>query len=595
MLGLSFIRIAVLVALISLWGSLCVLAQAQQSGVGATAKPDTGGGNAELRGRVVSESGQPLPNALVFVSAASANGFERTIATDRDGRFQVNGLDQQVSYYLSATLPAYTTPPFDPSGPPTRPPTYRPGQSVTLTLIKGGVITGTVTNAAGDPLIGIRVRAMMMVKARNGRRFPNGQTRERETDDRGVYRLYGLPPGTYVVSAGGPGMSYSSSVTDPYDSDVPTYAPSSTRDTASEINVVGGEEASGIDIRYRGEQGRLISGVITGTAGETGPNGGFNVALTAAGEPVSPWGISPFPEMNGLSFSFIGVPDGDYDLYAYSFNQSREFGASEVKRIRVRGADLTGIELTPRPLATVAGRVVFEEAKPPVCAEKPQQSFDALTVGAWHNDNEAAKEIPSTMWSWGVPVKPDAEGNFLVHNLATGEYYFGVRNTAKNWYTKSIQFPATANGKKPVDAARVWTSLKAGDRVTGLAITLAQGGASLRGQLAVGEGERVPNRTFVYLAPVERERFMNPLNYYGLAIQPDGKIAIGNIAPGRYWIAVETIDEDVPLPLTRLRFPHDTETRALIRRLGEAAKTEIEFKPCQEVVDFKLPLRRNEP
>jgi hypothetical protein len=124
-----------------------------------------------------------------------------------------------------------------------------------------------------------------------------------------------------------------------------------------------------------------------------------------------------------------------------------------------------------------------------------------------------------------------------------------------------------------------------------LAITLAQGGASFRGQLAVGENEKVPPRTFVYLAPVERERADNVLNYFGGQLDAEGKIGMNNIAPGRYWIFVETLSEDVPVVLPRVRVPSESELRAQIRRAAEATKTEIEFKPCQEVINFKLSFK----
>ena len=588
MSSLSFIRIALTVALSSLCLTGQIEVRAQQSGV-APAKSDTPG-TGLITGRVVNEGGQPLPDAVVMVRAAGSSGFEQAIGTDREGTFRVNGLDPSLSYYVSAVLPAYTPPPTEPTASPTPYPTYKSGASVTLTLVKGGVITGTVTNAAGEPIVGIRVRALRVLRLRNGRRLPNGETRERETDDRGVYRIYGLAPGNYLVSAGGAGNSYSSAIVDPYDTDVPTYAPESTRDTASEISVLGGEETSGIDIRYRAEQGHTVSGVIGGPTGVVSTYGGFNVTLTLVGDGGVPWSGNSYPDMNGRSFSFNGLADGDYDLYAVSYGQNRELGVSEVKRIRLRGADLTGIELMPRTLPTVAGRVVFEEVKPPVCTEKSQPSFDAMTVGAWHNATEAAKETPQSIWSLGVPVKPDSQGNFLVRNLAPAEYYFAARGAPKNWYVRSVQFLNPA-AKKPIDATRVWTNVKTGDQLSGLTFTLAPGGASFRGQLALGDGEKVPENTFVYVVPTEQERAENTLNYYGMAVTPENKIAINNIAPGRYWIFAETLGDDGLSTFSRTRFPHETEMRARIRRTGEAAKTEIEFKPCQEVVDFKIPLK----
>ena len=564
--------------------SLCVMAQTQPP-VAGTDKPETPS-TGSITGRVVNETGEPLQNAIVMLQAVGGGSSDPGVATDREGHFQFEGLDPNSAYYISAAMPAYTYIPREP-GPSQAPKSYRTGDSVTITLTKGGVITGRVTTPNGDPLVGIRVRAEMVVRARNGRRLLNGWATERETDDRGVYRIYGLPAGSYVVMAGGLKMSYSSAIVDPFDTDVPTFAPSSTRETASEISVRSGEEISNIDITHRGEQGRVISGTVDAFLGE---NEGFRVMLTPVGDGIVTWSGNRSPDMNGRAFSFVGLPEGEYDLYAYSYSRTREYGISDIKRVRVRGADVTGIELTPRPLATVAGRVVLEETNTPECTDKSQPSFEGITVGGWHNDNEAAKEVPQSIWSMGVPVKLDAQGAFVVRNLAPGEYYFAPRVAAQNWSVRSIQFLSPAQ-KKPIDATRVWTNLKIADRLSGLTITLARGGGSISGQLSLGEGEKAPARTYVYLAPVESERAEHILSYFGTPIAPDGKFAISNIAPGRYWIFTQTVAEDAPVPLSRIRFPHETETRAQIRREAEAAKTELEFKPCQNVQNYKLSLR----
>src|SRR5207253_270877 len=133
----------------------------------------------------------------------------------------------------------------------------------TVTLIKGGVITGTVTTAQNGPAVAVSVRAFR-VRDQDGKSLTTtNQFGERLTDDRGIYRIYGLPPGSYVVAAGGPqrfGVAPSA-----YENDTPTYAPASTRDTASEIIVRSGEEAT-VDIQYRGEPGHSISGVLAGLA-----------------------------------------------------------------------------------------------------------------------------------------------------------------------------------------------------------------------------------------------------------------------------------------------------------------------------------------
>jgi hypothetical protein len=111
-------------------------------------------------------------------------------------------------------------------------------------MIKGVVITGRVTNAAGAPLIDVLVNAAMVGDA-DGNPARRGPIRPRFTDDRGYYRIYGLSPGTYIVYASNAFLTLPT----PYDGNAPTYHPSSTRDTAAEVMVTSGGEASGVDIR----------------------------------------------------------------------------------------------------------------------------------------------------------------------------------------------------------------------------------------------------------------------------------------------------------------------------------------------------------
>lgn len=580
---MSSFRVITVVLFVALT-SFCALAQTQTA---AKRAPDDGPASGTITGKVIDERGQPLTNAVVYARVQGAVGPQRSLSviTDREGSFKFTGIDR-ASYILSATLAAYTNPPFDPTVQQT--PTYHLGDSATLTLIKGGVITGTVTNLAGEPLVGIGVRVQMLRDA-NGRRFMNNAGYPKLTDDRGVYRIYGLPAGTYVVLAGGSGP-YSSNVS-AFDGDAPTYSPSSTRDTAAEVTVRSGEEAAGVDIRYRAEQGRIVSGQVT-VASEAG---GFNVTLMSAGDSVAPWSSSQYQQAGTRAFSFNGVADGDYALVAVSFSSNGERALS-TKRITLRGADLTGIELVTKPLSSIAGRVLLADSKAPECAGKPRPALNEMAIFAWHNDNEAAKQIPQPVWSLGAPVTPDAEGNFTLKNLLPAEYYFAVRQPVKYWYLQSIQLlppPVTGSkvASKPIDATRTWTNIKSGDKLSGLAVTIAQGAASLRGQIALSEGEQVPPKLFAYFVPAEPEKAEEVLRYFAVPVSPDGKIAVLNIAPGHYWVMTQTVADDTPAPITKLRLPQATETRARFRREAQAAKNEIEFKPCQNVTDFQLSLK----
>jgi hypothetical protein len=554
--------------------SLSVFAQTSQT--------DEASKTGSITGRVVDQSGQPLPNARVSVVPVQGGRPSGNTNTDREGAFKVTGLDP-VPYRVYVEMPAYLKTPDEQESVQPGGRQYKVGDSVKFVFFKGGVITGTVTNADGDPVIGIGVRARMTRNDKDQKLTTNSYFRESATDDRGVYRIYGLPTGTYIVAAGGEG-EYSHSPLGAFDSFLPTYAPSaSTRDSAVEISVRAGEETNNIDIAFRREMGRTVSGSLTGP----GTEGGFTVNLTTAASAASQSNLSRFIQPGTSQFTFNGLADGDYYLTARSYSQNRELALTEPKLIRVRGADVEDVELTVTTLGSVSGRVLLEESKVTECQGKQPPELKDTFIAAWHRDSEAARNLPQFIWSMGAPVSADPQGNFTIRNLVASQYYFVARFPARSWFLKSIAMspPPAARAGKPNDVTRVWTTIKTGDKLSGLIVTLAQGAALFQGQI---EGETIPEKLVVYLVPSEREAADELLRFYGGPVS-EGKFGLYNIAPGRYWILTQPAGDSAPL--TKMRVPDETETRARLRRDAEAAKMEIELKPCQSVTDFKLPFK----
>ena len=543
------------------------------------AKPGT------ISGRVVNESGRPLPKAGVALRRWGVMEPEsiRT-TTDRGGKFELSGL-QPVNYQIFAYLQGYVPLLRDPDD--TQPAVYRAGDSVTLVLTKGGVITGTVTNQTGEPVVEVNVRTLM-VHAANPFPYPYYRTNHADlTDDRGIYRIYGLPEGTYVVWAGGGGEeSYASNV-DPFADDVPTYAPASTRDTAQEIIVRAGVEVNGVDIHYRGGSGHAVSGSARGPQGTQLP--GFGIFMASVSGPG--WQTRSSQGANDRGFMFQGVDDGDYSVTAISQNPDGEFMFSAPKQIKVRGADVTGVELIVQPLSSVAGRVILEETKTAECSDKQRPVFTETLVSAQINGTQP------TRWFLSSTANADERGNVLLKNLLPGRYFFTTQYFAKEWYLKSLSFapPETANTKagKPLDAARTWTTLKPSDRLNGLTITLAQGAASLRGRIAVSEGETLTKKMYVYLVPAEKGAADDPLRFYVASVTAEGKVSLNNLAPGRYLVLAQGAMDESTSPLTKLRSPDENAYRMRLRREAETVKAQVELKPCQKVADLKVPVRTN--
>lgn len=533
-------------------------------------------------GSVVNETGQPL--AGVRVSVREVSGVAgRNSMTDAEGNFRINGLGPAL-YFVSAFYPAHVTPPTDAVWPFNY---YRVGDSVRLELMRGGVITGTVLNATGEPVIGVRVRAVMVRTAKGEPpRAVGASYQERTTDDRGVYRLFGLPTGTYLVSAGGSTSTQVSNL-NPYDTDLPTYSPSSTRDAAGEISLRAGEEVTA-DIRYRGETGHSISGSMK----LSGPGNG-SIALTQAGSMMTMANAFQMPMARG--FQFPGIADGEYDIIATELKQPPpQSGApptmfmSEPKRVVVKGADVTGLELVTRPLASISGRVVLEPAKVAACEGKRRPLFTEMLVALQRPDkeNNEKAELPYVRLL-PIPASPDANGNFTLRNLSPGRYLPDPRFYARYWYLSSISIAATPR----IDPAANWTTLKFGDQITNFTITIAEGAASIRGRLKPADDAAMPSGFGVYLIPAEREKTADVLRYFVTTVQSDGTFSVNNLPPGRYLVLAQSVDAQANT-LAKLRLPESAETRTKLRRAAESQKTGLELKPCQNLTDFELSLKQ---
>src|SRR5574341_1175018 len=117
-----------------------------------TAKAQTG----EITGRIVTEDGAGLPNMIVLLSAVARNAREASGAsrdrtsTDEDGSFKFAELAAG-RYSISVANSKGYVRKLAPVDERQNPVFYSPGDSVTITMIKGGAITGRVTNtcAAG--------------------------------------------------------------------------------------------------------------------------------------------------------------------------------------------------------------------------------------------------------------------------------------------------------------------------------------------------------------------------------------------------------------------------------------------------------------
>ena len=163
----------VLISIITLVYSALALAQA----------PSTSTKLGSIKGRVVAD-GQAVTNASVTVTSVSAPRQTRAVPTNDNGDFEVKLLEPGM-YRVEAYAPAYVSLPVDPDDQ-----IHRVGDSITVNMIKGAVITGKVLTNDNDPVVGVRVRAMMVSDVNGRRPVQLAPPLDRLTDDRGLSDLW---------------------------------------------------------------------------------------------------------------------------------------------------------------------------------------------------------------------------------------------------------------------------------------------------------------------------------------------------------------------------------------------------------------------
>jgi Carboxypeptidase regulatory-like domain len=417
--------------------------------------------------------------AFDFSIGRPEGGQSYSAMTDGDGRYRITGLPAG-TFTLEAQLPAYVD--EKKSGSRQRSITLDRGEqveNVDLSLVRGGVITGRITDSKGNPLIAKQVR--LQIVKEEGARDVNliqavpGLNDFFETDDRGIYRAYGLPEGKYLVSVG---SGVFGDVSHKYPL---TYHPDATDEKqATIIDVREGSEATGIDIRIVSETEtyEALGRVIDADTGEPVPQASLVCIKTeesgAAPENLSKNAVS---DAQG-NFRFTGLPSG-----RYSVSLSPEFFSSkpgeyytEENNFSIAGSNLSGVEVRARRGGAISGVVVFENSRDPARTARPAQLMLTAVV------TKRSDPQPAFGMSGQSATKINSDGSFRVSGLSPGEVKFGVFSFAGGRSPELVR--VERDGSQVVGNLEI----KRGEVISGVRLVLALGTGVIRGQVEIVGG-----------------------------------------------------------------------------------------------------------
>lgn len=431
--------------------------------------------------------------------------------------------------------------------------TVSDGQMVSqidFTLARGGVITGRVSDNNDRPVIAERVTLMTVDATGQARPSGGGNRFGLETDDRGVYRAYGLPAGRYLVSAGNDGGNRIGPAAMRRTSYARTFHPATTEQAEAQvIELSEGTVAEGIDIRLDGplkayavtgkvldsQSGQPVPGVTVSVAKEV-RNGRFG--------PPQPGGGSSGASNEKGEFKITGLMPGKYAASATPFSFSGgtpttgEFYSSEPASFEISGSDASGVEVKVVRGASIAGIVAIEGSNDPTVISKMSQLIVvANSRGAQQTQQRQGFGQGGGSTSGRTSLSAvSPEGMFRVSGLAPGTARLSINGGGFGGSGGgAFRLVRIERNGSPINGD---IELISGEDVGGVRIVVGYGSAVIQGRVVVTGGTLPPNarlnvsaRSLSNTAPTSGGGFGGGSN---ARVEADGQFRIENLLPGTY-------------------------------------------------------------
>ena len=448
------------------------------------------------------------------------------VTTDEDGRFKLNALPAGI-YTVSPHTPALVVPAETSS--------RQPGKSVTLgdgeevedidfSLVKGGVITGRVTDAVGRPIVEQYITLIRIDE--RGQRVPTAYFNPFmfSTDDRGVYRVYGLTPGRYKVAVGDSPDSGMVRVGFGGGTYARTFYPDANDESkAAAIEVTGGGEASGIDIKLgRVSKTYVATGrILDAETGKPLANLQYgHGAVDRDQKMMGAFGWTGNRTNNNGEFRIEGLSPGRYAAFVLATEQVDFY--SEPAVFEISDSDASAVEIKVRRGSSISGVAVIEGTDDADVLAR----ISKLELRAFVQSEDLAAP---TM----APIRMNPDGSFHVTGLRPGKVRISLAGfgyqTAKGFSLIRVEREGVAQ--------RDGIDVRAGDTVSGVRLVIGYGTGVVRGQVNVQGGDLTPETRLI----IRARRLESDSPPATTMADGRGRFRFEGLLPGEYEIALNAM------------------------------------------------------
>jgi protocatechuate 3,4-dioxygenase beta subunit len=536
-------------------------------------------GTAAISGTVVADEPGNAPVRRVTLTLSSASTgvlpFQFMAMTDDRGRFAFTRLAAGSYSSLRATRPGFVDATYGEKriGGIGTPITLADGQSLTvaLKLRRGAVITGVVSDPQGRPMADVEVEATPVRQA-DGKILPGsrGMLRRASTDDRGVYRVFSLAPGEYIVGAlvrgriardahrmteaeirwaqqqlqPGSGPASAAPPPSPAMSHRPVYYPGTPDASgATVVTMTAGQERSGVDFSIEPVTTSRVEGRILNPDGQPAQGVTINMVARNSADGVGSSllalesSAAMRPTVSAGRFSIPGVLPGEYTIAARTIPRAGQRGGAvggapnvlwALTDVTVSGGDVSDLELRLQPAMSVTGKVVVERTS--------TTPLD-LTRGTIRlTAAPSTTAVTVTVGSSSASIQDD--GTFTIPGVSPGRYLITGSIPAAAGGTPLLLKSARVAG---ADAADAGFDVRPSQDVTDAIVTFTDRSAELTGTLVDAAGRRTPDFS-IALYPADKAMWSQRSRRMRAPVRTstEGKFRFTGLLPGEYYLAALT-------------------------------------------------------
>jgi hypothetical protein len=334
------------------------------------------------------------------------------------------------------------------------------------------------------------------------------------TNDMGEYRVFGLPPGRYFVSADTRPNPVSPQTDDEY---VTTYFPRATdAAAAAPIDMAPGAQLRNIDIPMAKMHtvtvtGKAVSEIRPAAAGDNAQRTNLSVVLSALNKMMAGSGFTRGATVNPQGiFEFRGVTPGSYFVTAQVNMQGKNFAARTP--IQVGNSNIEGISLTVRGGVPLSGRVRVEG--------ETSASIAGIRVML------QPAEVGGIVFGPFPTQQVKEDGSFLLDDVGADRYTVSVNGLPEGFYLKSVR---SANLDVLADGLEV-----GGASPAPLDVVLSPRAGQVSGTVLDGKTQKAAAGMTVVLVPQEKERGNRESFYRTATTDAAGGFTFKSLTPGEY-------------------------------------------------------------